>query len=75
MSHAPSSPLLMLPPPPFPTPQVLKMADVFEGSLVRAIRRLEELLRQVMAGGRGERGKVWQGGGGVEGGKGRRARH
>ena len=27
--------------------EVLKMADVFEGSMVRAIRRLEELLRQL----------------------------
>lgn len=27
--------------------EVLKMAEVFEGSLVRAVRRLEELLRQV----------------------------
>lgn len=29
--------------------QVIKMAEVFEGSLVRAVRRLEELLRQVRA--------------------------
>lgn len=29
---------------------VLKMADVFEGSLVRAVRRLDELMRQVRGG-------------------------
>jgi len=29
--------------------EVIKMAEVFEGSLVRAVRRMEELLRQVAA--------------------------
>ena len=27
--------------------QVLKMTDVFEGSIIRCIKRLEELLRQM----------------------------
>jgi ATP-dependent RNA helicase DOB1 len=30
--------------------EVIKMAEVFEGSLTRAVRRLEELLRQVAMG-------------------------
>lgn len=30
--------------------EVLKMSDVFEGSLVRAVRRIEEVLRQLSAG-------------------------
>lgn len=30
--------------------QVVKVGDIFEGSLVRAFRRLDELLRQVQAG-------------------------
>ena len=30
--------------------QVVKVGDVFEGSLVRAFRRLDELLRQVEVG-------------------------
>lgn len=29
--------------------EILKMSTIFEGSLVRAIRRLEELLRQLVA--------------------------
>lgn len=35
--------------------EVLKMAEVFEGSLVRAVRRLEELLHQVRGAGAGRR--------------------
>lgn len=45
--------------------EVIKMAEVFEGSLVRAVRRLEELLRQVRAagggGGRWLAGAWWRG--------------
>jgi hypothetical protein len=48
---------------------VLNLApDVFEGSLVRAVRRLEELLRQVRGGeGRGRQGREGGAGEGMAG--------